>query len=268
MTRLVAWAGVLSGVVMVAFAGWVLTLPPTESDQRFSLSFGAGDLAIYGGVGLAWAVTGALLASVRPRNVLSWLILAEGVTLTWGMGAGAYADLAAPAPTATWALYVAIILSFVSAVVPVTVLLAFYPEGRLAGRLWWFPVGGSVVGPVLVAIALPSYSVSGGQPFWLRGLGVGLWLPSMLAIWAGTIRRLVQARPPQRQQLAWLVCVVMPPTVVGWAGLYLGPVLGLGFGAQSVITQLAAIPLVLAPVAVAVGVLRYRLLDIDTVLRR
>src|SRR3954468_5454081 len=87
MTRLVAWAGVLSGVVMVAFAGWVLTLPPTEADPDFSFG-GMGALALVGGGGLVWAVTGALLVSVRPKNVLSWLILAEGMALAWSLGLG------------------------------------------------------------------------------------------------------------------------------------------------------------------------------------
>ena len=148
-----------------------------------------------GGGGLAWAVTGALLVSVRPRNVLSLLILAEGVALTGSMVSGVYANYAGVAPIGTWALYVSTILGLVSANVPLTVLLAFYPEGRLAGPLWWLPLGGSVLGLVLFAIALPSV-ISGRGLFWLFKVSVHLQggpkRAAYAAAWA-RVRRLAGA---------------------------------------------------------------------------
>ena len=54
------------------------------------------------------------------------------------------------------------------------------------------------------------------RPWWARSPASAravfkpLLVLSMLTIWVGTVVRLVRARPPRRQQLAWLVCAVMP----------------------------------------------------------
>ena len=97
---------------------------------------------------------------------------------------------------------------------------------------------------------------------WARWSSIGAWVfkpllvLSMLTIWVSTVVRLVRARPPRRQQLALLVCVVMP---------FLAASL---FGSVTFANVLILLSLLLVPVAVAVGVLRYRLLGIETVLRR
>jgi len=74
-------------------------------------------------------------------------------------------------------------------------------------------------------------------------------LGGTIAIWVLTVARLVHARSPERQQLAWLVCLVIPFFLLGFATRFQGFAVAL-------------------PVAVAVGVLRYRLLGIEVVLRR
>src|SRR5207249_10384203 len=74
-----------------------------------------------------------------------------------------------------------------------------------------------------------------------------------VVIWAASVLRLWRARTPQRQQLARLLLVVVPLLLVAFLTPSVPGFLALGF---------------LIPVAVAVGVLRYRLLGIETVLRR
>jgi hypothetical protein len=57
----------------------------------------------------------------------------------------------------------------------------------LVAPAWWAPFTGTVVivfKPLLVL--------------------------ALLTIWVGTVVRLVRARPPRRQQLAWVVCAVLP----------------------------------------------------------
>jgi signal transduction histidine kinase len=73
-------------------------------------------------------------------------------------------------------------------------------------------------------------------------------LVGSVVIWGGTVVRLVRARPPERQQLAWLVCVVLPLLI----GAFLVPTPSWGI----------AVAAVFVPGAVAVGVVRYGLLGI------
>jgi hypothetical protein len=65
--------------------------------------------------------------------------------------------------------------------------------------------------------------------------------------------RLVRAQSPERQQLAWLLVVIIPCVVLSFFA-----------GSQSGFTALGF----LIPVAIAVAVLRYRLLGIEVVVRR
>jgi hypothetical protein len=83
--------------------------------------------------------------------------------------------------------------------------------------------------------------------------GAPLLVVGTLVIWGGSVLRLVRARPPERQQLAWLLVVIIPCVVLSFFA-----------GSQSGFTALGF----LIPVAIAVGVLRYRLLGIELVVRR
>lgn len=89
-----------------------------------------------------------------------------------------------------------------------------------------------------------------GAAWWLFGLvTAATLLGGTAAIWVMSVVRLLRAPPPLRQQLAWLLCAVVPLFIIGLATRWQGFSIGI-------------------PVAVAVGVLRYRLLDIEITLRR
>src|SRR4051794_30250401 len=85
---LIAWVAVLSSVLAVALAGWTARMPASGIDE-LSYQFYVAWLVVNGS-GLVWAVTGGVLVSLRPRNVLSWLILTVGVSLAWAAGLVAY----------------------------------------------------------------------------------------------------------------------------------------------------------------------------------
>jgi signal transduction histidine kinase len=87
----------------------------------------------------------------------------------------------------------------------------------------------------------------------LAGIMVVSFLGGTLAIWVMSVVRLVHSRSPERQQLAWLLCAVIP--------FFL-------FGVLSRWQMLFPIFSFAIPVAIAVGVLRYHLLAIVVVLRR
>ena len=141
-TRVVlAWvlaALVTAGVVAVA----LIPLVPGSTDQ------GGLDAAI---LAACWAVTGALLITARPRNAVGWLVLLCGVLQGWanfGNEYGSYGVAVADPgwPLADWVAQSSSMIYLPSLVLPITVILAVYPDGRLASRRWRLPVIATSVG--------------------------------------------------------------------------------------------------------------------------
>ena len=267
--RAVAGTVVLLSTAVLAFAGWITSLPHAER-----LGDNAYFVGVVGGAGLEWELTGLVLVWLRPRNVLGWLFLATGASSMCQVGLNGYgvygAAIARPAwPAAEVAAAASTALWMPAVVAPSTIVLAYYPNGRLAARWWRWPVAAVVTtllllttvlpfGPEMFADAAPGVDAPPALPPLLLGIVLlGVCVPllalSTLAIWVGTVARLVSAKPPERQQLAWLVCVV-------------GPLLATTY--LDVPRPALAICVYLVPVVVAVGVLRYRLLGIEAVVRR
>jgi len=304
--RLWAAAAVLSAAVAVAFAVRVMTEPRASTFFFPPSTFDAHSfVAACGCLGLVWAVTGAVLVALRPRNALGWLVLAVGVSQAWAVGLTAYGGYGLLEAVPSWPAYVGTALYIPGWLIPSTLLLALYPDGRLPGPRWRWPVVGAVVAIALLTACIPlpvvppehahgwamvpafperlgdvllpnkpmyhvrffvSQGLNAATPvapqWWATWTSVGGWVfkpllaLSLLTIWVGTVVRLVRARPPRRQQLAWLVCVVMPLLPAS----LLAPV--------EFANLLVLLSLLLVPLALAVGVLRYRLLGIEAVLRR
>jgi hypothetical protein len=256
-----AWSAAalcLAGLVLVIWVDGLVTAP-----VRGSGGPGAAGFA------LAWALTGALLITARPRNWVGWLLVLIGVLQAAANAGGSYGaygvGIAHPAwPAANWVAELSSMLWLPSLVLPATVLMALYPRGHLPSPRWRTPVTGVVVG-LLVLTAGATFSqdayddiAPGPAPFVLPDSGWAsvavdacaalLLVGGALTIWVGTGVRLVNARSPERQQLAWYVGVVVP-LVLGsfFVPLPEGVFLAVGFG---------------IPVAVVVGVSRYQMLGI------
>jgi signal transduction histidine kinase len=263
--RVVAVLAVVVVVAAVALAAWVRTLPNVTAQllTGYGTDLPAGLLAV------AWTVTGAVLVALRPRNALGWLLVGVGVCqgLQQGLAAyGGYGVAVGGWPLARWAAWVAAGLWLPGLLPLASLLLALYPDGRLPARWWRWPFAAAALGIALLTLgfmlAPQAYADVAPGPSPLRaptlalvGLAVGgaLFVGGTVVIWVASVVRLLHARPPERQQLAWLLLVVVPFLLVAFLTSSMPGFLALGF---------------LIPVAVAVGVLRYRLLGIETVLRR
>jgi signal transduction histidine kinase len=263
--RILAVLAVVVAVAAVSLAAWVRTLPgvPAQLLTGYGTDLPAGLLAV------AWTVTGAVLVALRPRNSLGWLLVGVGVCqgLQQGLAAyGGYGVAVAGWPLARWAAWLATGLWLPGLLPLASLLLALYPDGRLPGRWWRWPFAAAALGIALLTLAMmlapQAYADVTPGPSPLRapalapvGLAVGgaLFVGGTVVIWVASVVRLLRARPPERQQLAWLLFVVVPLIVVAFGTVPIPVFLTLGFG---------------VPVAVAVGILRYRLLGIETVLRR
>lgn len=266
-----AWAAAVV-TMLAATAGTVIAYRPDRGLLEQTGSFGRDTLGITVAA-ISWAVTGAVLTTLKPGNTIGRLL--SGVSFLLALTAllqayGAYgAAVAEPAwPAARWVAQLSGPLWLPAFLLPYSVLLVLYPTGRAPSGRWRAAAWSAGAGVCLLMVAYafdptayddliadadapvraPAALVSSLYP-----AGFLLLAAASIAIWIGTAVRLVRSRPPQRQQLAWLVAVLVP---FGATMFFLD---------NRIISNAVG---VLVPVAVAVGVLRYRLLGIDLVLRR
>ena len=219
-----------------------------------------------------YALTGAALVWLRPRNALGWLLLGGGACSMTGTLLGVYGIRAhvvpeAGLPAGDIALSMAAWLWLPGLCLLPTLLPLLYPSGHLPSPRWRLAVAATVLGVValsLVAAFSPDSVgdfVAGAQPPLLLPaavsaplavLGLILIATTSVACVANAAWRLWRAEPVERAQLAWLLTSATAATVLGFLAPW---------------EWLFALALTAVPIAVAVGVLRYGLLGIHTVLR-
>ena len=220
----------------------------------------------------AFVLSGGFLVHLRPRNAIGWILVVSGLLQVTNIAADAYAtraltDVDRSLPGGLPAAWLASWTWMPSLLLPALVLPAVYPEGHPPTRFWRWHVRVALVGIGLGVVAMAGGP--GGVDDTVRGVelpwtapawasyAIGLPAAALLAatsasVVVGTLVRAVRSVTPERQQLLWLVSVV----ALMLATVMTGPEL-LFVGAYTFI-----------PVAVTIGVLRYRLLGIEIVLRR
>lgn len=242
-----------------------------------SVGLGAG-LAT---VALAYAVSGAILASRRPTNAIGWIMVAIGLSESVIVLAGGYAaaatdrlpsllpfgDIAAWMGSWAWVPGVGAIATF---------LFLLFPDGCLPGPRWrwvaWTAAICIAVGTIGSAIGLwssrwgmladPNADVS---PIGVAGAAAGVALIGLFAVAgvasiASLVVRWRRAVGDERQQLLWFL-MAAALVIVGLIAA-IAPVPGnLGY-----LVLIAGILLV--PVAIALAVLKYRLYDFDIVIKK
>ncbi len=233
---------------------------------------------------LGFPTLGALLASRRPENPIGWMFLAGSVFIGLGIATGEYADRAlslGPLPATAWLVWVNSWSWFVG----LGLLLGFtpflFPNGRLPSRRWkplvWVAIG--VFALVIAAQALRPGIVEGYRPYRnpigiesAGGLIDGIlsigWVLLGIVLVAGVVSLFVRMRRAggeERRQIKWFVYA---------AGISVtGIAVGIGAGALGVEALEGAwavglVGLALMPIAAAIGILKYRLYDIDVVISK
>jgi signal transduction histidine kinase len=218
-------------------------------------------------VAVSFCVMGAWIAHARPAHVLGWLFLLVG-TLTQ---AGVMGSNAARAGWLAWdgtALGLAVdFLAGLGLLLLLGLLPLVYPAGRLRGRA---AVGIGILIALAAALVQVQWLWSQLDPntlwpfadaptrpaVWVDWVPLGLLAAGVATGWVLCLIRLVRAGHPERQQLAWLLVTVVAVFVTQ------------SLGDSPVAMTLQAAALWLLPVAIAVGILRYGLLGINTVLPR
>lgn len=227
-------------------------------------------------IGLAFvliALVGALAAMGQPRNAVGWMLLSTGlaiifagITETWAMFLmDAQADLQG-AMVAGWlgglGWYAGLLLMFL-------IFPFLYPDGHLAGRRWR-PVFAlaitaalAIFGVALLApLFLPTRFELEPIESMLDTLFLAIPVFGLLGV-ASLVVRYRRSVGDVRLQMKWLLVTVGLPIVVFVLLALAEELLGLSFS-----NLLYAVMYLAIPVGLGISLLRYRMFDVDTVIRK
>jgi hypothetical protein len=278
-----AWLAAVAGALLV-FA--------VRAGSSFTDS---GSSLVMAGIVLAFASdasVGAVLALRRPGNVVGLLLMLGAVLgavtlLGWVWGSALTAERGQYDVLAGFASLVGGLGFTPSLFVAGPLLALVFPNGRLPGPRWRWPVGaivaaivvGSAIwlvrpGPIPASLANNPFGVSGLSGYeapWTIGEALVLAsLPAalLLAI-AAVIVRFRRSDRVERAQLKWFVAANVAVGAFVTLGFADGGYLGLAAGSSpTVLDLLAYASLSLPPIAVGVAILRYRLYEIDRIISR
>ena len=237
---------------------------------------------------LAFAAVGVVVARHQPGNPVGWILIFFVVLLLIPLDAGYYAVLRyrlgyhgiplGPAAVALASLPVLAVALF-----PLVILL--FPDGRLTSRRWRWVLRGyaGLVCYVAAINVAPALAVDASHDIHVNSSGditdtnhLTGWLThppgwltaavylSIGVIWLSFVGHQVlswrRASGEHRQQLKWLACGAAITFCLGLLDTTLSP--------DVVVSQLLAAGLVALPASIGVGILKYRLYDIDRIISR
>jgi hypothetical protein len=236
---------------------------------------------------VVYAAVGFLIARRQPRNPIGWILIIFIVVFLLSDIVGAYAALYYRfghhgLPLAS----VAVLLqpSWAPALLLFPVVILLFPDGRVASRRWRWVLRAYVLAGALASAALfsPAVEAVAHHNVHLDGFGdvissgnsqsgplgaaevVGLCL--ILVMWLSFVGHQVlswrRASRERRQQLKWLAAG-------GWRSRHAGRDRRIvRVRSTSVSGEILGIGLAALPVGIGVGILKYRLYDIDRVISR
>jgi signal transduction histidine kinase len=237
-----------------------------------------------------FATVGALVASRHPRNPIGWLFsaMAFGVVLVgFRESYVVYALFAAPGslPGATVVAWLGSWIPLL-AITSIPFVFLLFPDGSPPSRRWrlvgWIDLaamGLLVLGNIVVPGPLGGFNLerihianpTGIQG--LRGVANGLLTAGALGvIFAGVasvialVLRFRRARGEERQQLRWLAYVAAATAAVPLVGIA-GSLAGVDLG-NFVFPAFFLLILIGIPVASGIAILKYRVLDLDIVIKK
>jgi hypothetical protein len=233
---------------------------------------------------VAFAALGALVLRRQPRHAVGWIFAVVAVTGGAVQVLEEYALLAhsarPPLSGGVWAAWLPHWAWFGEIALLMIVLPVVFPTGRPLTTRWrsvlWLAVAAFVLTAASTALApgpmgdaTPQFSnpvaIADSPARQLLGAAApAVLLVSIAAAVASLIVRFRRARGVERQQMKWLVYAlfVLAAAFGASATLFLS-------GRPSAVAEIAmALALLLVPIAVGVAILRYRLYDIDLLIKR
>lgn len=283
--RSLAWAVGLAGALACVVAGTfnaVLGL----SDQLVTLILGSL-------FGVLMGVLGALIATREPRNSIGWLmcltaLAASFVNLPVDYAYAAFVIHHGSWPLATEILWLATWLSIPVFGLFLPFILARFPDGTVPPR-WriadWLAIAGTVAFVASIALAPGDTPLASPRvdsvlaPYARNALGLSLPAGLLAYLWMGGLATIIaayvasagslaarfrRASPDESLQLKWFAYsgILIAVTVI-YAGVAWD--LGQDLGQALIPFEVTVVTL---PLTIAIGILRYRLFDIDLIINR
>jgi signal transduction histidine kinase len=265
-------------LVLGTIGTWLTIANGSEGDPAENAVFGAVFL-ITGGIG-------ALIASRRSENAVGWIILGSIVGIVLSFVADQYARYALIThpgqPLGDWAAWFTGWGWIVGFAPLVTFLPLLFPDGHLPSPRWrpvaWVAFAGIVLAPLLALSpnldtgfdAPNPLAWQAAEPF-LGAIGAVVYpafLLSVLACVTSLVVRYRRAPTGQRQQIKLVLVAFL--FLALW--FLLETVLentGLGDTVPGwTVTAISALGFLAIPVSVGIAILRYRLFDIEVVIKR
>lgn len=281
-----ALAGSIGLLILLGFSLGLIALINSDGAMNpfthlFFLPFGT---AIYGLIGL-------LIVRRYPGNLVGWLLLLVGMFSAVTLLSGAYTKFAQftlsnpPVLLRDVFIWLDRWTWVIPSLVPLTLVLLYFPDGRLLSRRWRWPVWLAVAGIAGMMFAaafyptpLPEFGLTEHNPYGIPGSEVILQamlniasimlLIGLLGAFVSVIVRYRRSSGTQRQQIKWLLYAV----ALVLAALFILLVLWLMIPESSVLVE-AGIMLnsggvTLIIMAIGIAILRHNLWDVDTLINR
>jgi hypothetical protein len=256
----------------------------------FPLSAVAHQLT-FGGVGqsllmIPFAAVGTLVASRQPRNPIGWLLLVIAVTSAGGADAGFYSVRAYHLdhhglPLSRLAVFLTQGWASMLVLLPLPIL--FFPDGKIS-RTWRWTLWAYIVLVAALVVHLTVIDIgaftehpvkidSSGELKSLGGNGSGAGFAVVVLLFfsislSWVVRQVVRYRRSsgdRRQQLKWLLA----GGSFAVFGFLLAMTIGSGNGGViGALGKVGFLGLIALPISIGIGVLRYRLYDIDRIISR
>jgi hypothetical protein len=229
---------------------------------------------------LGFSVIGALIVFRRPQNTVGWIFCIIGLGTAFTSFSAGFVQHAIATHT-DGRLVVGLIDVLGNTVWPMnlglaTMLLYLFPTGRLLSPRWrfifWLDVTLSATASLLSALT-PGYLESGNRvwnPLGVSGTGPIIsklseiggppFIVCALAAAASIIARYITSRDVQRQQIKWFAFGTAAMVAI------LVPTFALIPDKSGLSNITFALGILMLPIGAGIGVLRYRLFDIDVII--
>ncbi len=232
---------------------------------------------------IVYSALAVLIIFRNPRNTVGWLFLIVGFFSALGtlmMGLELLEPYISSELVRGLAIWVADLVWIPVFMIPITLVLQFFPDGRLPSRRWWPITVASLLGMFGFAAGIAfspwsweaqeifdaynPFGIAGSEGFFelLNNIAAILFAIGVIGSLLAVVVRFRRSRGIERIQMKWLVYTA----VVGVSSMLL-TYLFLGTGNPISDFLFIALPVILA-IAIGIAILRYRLFDIDIIIRR
>jgi len=285
-----AAVGLLAGLVVTLLAGFI---PLSIAARQLTLNdaWAASTMVIV----IACAGVGVVVAGHQPHNPIGWLLLGVAACLGLSIDSGLYAVADYRLRHGTLPLGPAVLLFsplWAVAVAAFGLVVLLFPDGRLASRRWrwvvhaYLAIGAcwllSIYAVTVRAIAghhihiMPNGDLSvidhpSGNAAWLPWAEAVI-LPLLVVFWLAFLGRLVpgwrNAGGERRQQLKWLMSGTVVCIAAGGTEVLSGTLNPDIPAVEQVMINVLGFGVAALPVSIGIGILKYRLYEIDRIISR